>query len=923
MNRGKWTLWLFRVAAVVLLPLLSFGALELGLRIFGYGNPADFFVKIKGRDAYTINPQFGWRFFPPEIARRPEPCSLPARKDAHTFRIFVLGESAAMGIPEPAFGFGRILEVMLRNRYPGIRFEVVNAAMTAINSHVILPIARDCAGRDGDLFILYAGNNEVVGPYGAGTVFQAYSPSLSLIRAGVWAKSTRIGQWVENLMRWSVRRDQGFTEWQGMGMFLHHQVPADDPRLEKIYQHFQKNLTDICEVARGRGGQVIVCTVATNLKDSAPFASAHRPALTPSDMAEWERLYRSGIALAESGQHARAIEAFLKAVPFDDRFADLPFRLARSYLAMGLFEEARAHFIQARDLDALRFRADTRINEIIRQVAGQREVQGIFLIDAARAFDLNGETPIPGQELFYEHVHLNFDGNTLLARTIFERVSQILQAKFGDRVQAPATPPSKDLCQELLALTDWNQYRMQAQMAEMMEHPPFTHQLDTERDRLQRYGALKAFRLKRVFPAALQKAQAQQVYLKAVERDPEDLSFRQGFIHLLQERRDYAAAAAQCRTLLERIPDNPWFHGGLGDILSLQGKADEAVAQYREMQRLLPGLAAPHLQVGMTLAKQGKFSEAVAELNRALEIDPGSETVRTPLTELLETQGRPEEARAVLTSGLERARQHQDRRSEGIFLGRLGRVYHRQEKPDEALKYYRRALEADREAQNYPGEAGVLNDAGDAYLAMGDFSEALKSYEAGLKIYGEMDDLSGQASAFSGIGSVLLRRGGGGGDLEGALRAFKEALENQREMDDLPGQASSLGNIGDVYFQKEDWEQALASYGEGLQIRRGLGDLAGQAFTLSFMGNVYIRKKGLDEALNAHAQALEIYKKIGDLPGQANALSNIGLCYAKQGRVREAFDLLNHARSIYLKMGDRGAELQGVEEMMGRLQGGQ
>ena len=36
-----------------------------------------------------------------------------------------------MGDPEPAFGVGRILEVMLRAQYPGKAFEVVNVAVTA------------------------------------------------------------------------------------------------------------------------------------------------------------------------------------------------------------------------------------------------------------------------------------------------------------------------------------------------------------------------------------------------------------------------------------------------------------------------------------------------------------------------------------------------------------------------------------------------------------------------------------------------------------------------------------------------------------------------------------------------------------------------------------------------------------------------
>lgn len=42
------------------------------------------------------------------------------------------------------------------------------------------------------------------------------------------------------------------------------------------------------------------------------------------------------------------------------RFADLHFRLAQCYWTSGQFDKAHEHFIQARDLDALRFREDRR-----------------------------------------------------------------------------------------------------------------------------------------------------------------------------------------------------------------------------------------------------------------------------------------------------------------------------------------------------------------------------------------------------------------------------------------------------------------------------------------------------------------------------------------------------------------------------------
>jgi hypothetical protein len=51
-----------------------------------------------------------------------------------------------------------------RVRFPGWLVEVINTAMTAINSHVIREIAKDCVRLGADFWVVYAGNNEVVGP---------------------------------------------------------------------------------------------------------------------------------------------------------------------------------------------------------------------------------------------------------------------------------------------------------------------------------------------------------------------------------------------------------------------------------------------------------------------------------------------------------------------------------------------------------------------------------------------------------------------------------------------------------------------------------------------------------------------------------------------------------------------------------------
>ena len=74
--------WLFRLSALVLVPLAFFGAAEVALRLAGYGYDASFFTrKVIGNPAYLgENERFSLRFFPPALARTPEPISMTEQK---------------------------------------------------------------------------------------------------------------------------------------------------------------------------------------------------------------------------------------------------------------------------------------------------------------------------------------------------------------------------------------------------------------------------------------------------------------------------------------------------------------------------------------------------------------------------------------------------------------------------------------------------------------------------------------------------------------------------------------------------------------------------------------------------------------------------------------------------------------------------
>src|SRR5436190_1191515 len=84
--------------------------------------------------------------------------------------------------------------------------------------------------------------------------------------------------------------------------------------------------------------------------------------LSGPQRADWEKEFRAGMALEDSGQWSAALSAYERALGIDSSFAELAYRRAHCQLELGAAPAALRNYERARDLDTLRFRADTRIN---------------------------------------------------------------------------------------------------------------------------------------------------------------------------------------------------------------------------------------------------------------------------------------------------------------------------------------------------------------------------------------------------------------------------------------------------------------------------------------------------------------------------------------------------------------------------------
>lgn len=585
LSSGK--IWCFRMA-LLLLPFLLLGGLEAGLRLGGYGFDPHFFrpMIIGGENYFVQNDAFSYRFFPPDNARSPGPSRMKAIKPPGTIRIFIFGESAAMGDPEPSYGPARYMEAQLRERFPGTKFEIVNVAFTAINSNVILPIARVCARHDGDIWIVYMGNNEMVGPFGAATVFGRRAPPLPYIRFVTAVQETRIGQLAVSLAR---RLHRGAaaprTSWGGMEMFLNNQIPPDSPLKEIVYRNFARNLNDILLAGTRSGAKVLLNTVAVNLRDCPPFASLPE-GTNPSETAAAE------------------------------------FQTGQALLAQKDFAGAQEHLQRACDEDALPFRTDLRLNSEIRAAAQKYQDAGVTFFDAASALASSNADGLCGYETFFEHVHFDSNGSYRLGLEWAQQVEKLLPA--GIARSAGGAWLSQDNCDERLGLSDWNRVAIIEAMLSRQQAPPFSSQPGNA----ERVAALQArVRDLRARMNAGDMAQTKQNFQLQISRQPDDIGLHENFGLFLQATGDLPGSIAEWQKAHELIPQDfmPFFQ--MGRFSSTLGQLAVAETDLRTAVTIRPSLTQGWFELGNVLGAQGKYTGALAAYAVAHRQEPGNERV--------------------------------------------------------------------------------------------------------------------------------------------------------------------------------------------------------------------------------------------------------------------------------------------------------
>ncbi|MBT4822453.1 MAG: tetratricopeptide repeat protein, partial [Lentisphaerae bacterium] len=595
---------------ILLSPLPILLLFEVILRLAGSGYDPGFLVRSPAgkRDTLMTNPHFGRRFFARHMAREPEVRAIRMPKPVGTCRIAVVGGSAAMGDPDASYGLARMLELLLSDELPGRDVEVINAAMTAINSHVVLPIVRDCLRADLDALVVYMGNNEVIGPFGTASRESTFPP-LWLLKSGAWLRQFRVGQGLAALASMSRTRasDPTALGWRGMEHFLDHEVPYGDPRLENTYTGFRQNLTEILELAADAGVPVALCTVPVNRRSCAPFSGKPEPTRKL-----WGKAVSEGGAAEANGGNAEAAERYQEAVDLDQGAADGWFLLARALDATGKNDAAMDCYLYAQEQDRLRFRADARINAVIQVCAADHVADGerVTFVDAEKTIQ---EHERAGKAVFLDHVHLTFAGTQAMAEGVCSAIHRGLRTA---QLPTPGKTSQQPKLTDRLAFTEWDRLRIERGMLDRRTRPPFTLQLDWQ-DTTARRG-----RLDTLLANAQELATAAAAYETAIRMAPQDSVLRRNAARVLLAAGRWEDTCDQWRKVAEMQPFSPEPFQNLGNLFSDANRLAEAEHMYRQALEVRPDCAGAYNGLGQLGLRNGRVDAAKLLLKQAVACNP-------------------------------------------------------------------------------------------------------------------------------------------------------------------------------------------------------------------------------------------------------------------------------------------------------------
>lgn len=407
----KTLYWIFfSLLAPVMILILT----ETALRWGNYGtNLNDLFLSTPDGQYLYMNKDISKRYFTISQATTGNIEFFKKKKDANTIRMFVLGESAALGFPYPNnISFQRMLKYELQKANPQKNIEIINLSLTAINSYTFYDFGKELPAYEPDAILIYGGHNEYYGALGVGST-STFGNNPSVIRTIIRLRQTKLVQLLERIGNaLKPATDQENSDNLMKYVVKNQLIKYQGPTFYRGVSQFERNMRDLLTILKKENIPVFWSTVGTNLKDQYPFRSIINE---KTDSVSFNKTLGLARSYFEQGRVEPADSLLTQLYQTDPANADCAYLWGKIKLAQGKKEQAFNRFNEAKQKDGLRFRAPDEMNDVVQQLS--RQFKNVHKVEAERDFRNESTDSIPGYKLLLEHVHPTIEGHRLIAKS--------------------------------------------------------------------------------------------------------------------------------------------------------------------------------------------------------------------------------------------------------------------------------------------------------------------------------------------------------------------------------------------------------------------------------------------------------------------------------------------------------------------------
>ncbi len=373
--------------------------------------------------------------WPPNL--QPIPWKSTAKSEGDdSIELVVVGESSARGEPyAPWLSAAQIAGWALKSVFPG---RAIRVDIRAQGGAMIRNLDKQLEGiaRRPDALIVCVGHNEFASRFPwmrePGNYYDDEMPTLlspgSLTSVLRYSPACRLALSAWDRQRIHVRPPRFPTrELVDRPAFMTEEATA-------IREEFAARLEAIVAGSERAGILPILIMPVSNDVDFDPSRSALAPSTSRAERAAFAREVERVRMLEESDPDA-ALELDRELVARHPEFAEVQYRMARLLERRGEWDEARAHYVEARERDGMPLRMREDLRRIYREIAAR--YPSVVLVDSPIVLERADPHGLPGDRFFHDAQHPNLRGYVELARDLLAQLRERRAFGWPEGVEPP------------------------------------------------------------------------------------------------------------------------------------------------------------------------------------------------------------------------------------------------------------------------------------------------------------------------------------------------------------------------------------------------------------------------------------------------------------------------------------------------------